>query len=273
MIVKVFPWQNIGDFMSQVLRVWPLLTAMHRYDKATSTRNRGMGTMIDAPILAYLIETRQGRILYDVGCDYKKIADPILRKEFYESGESPFPPPEMPESYRLPNTLQKIGLKPTDIDVVLLSHLHFDHAGGLCDFCGCEIHAHYDEYYVAKKGGDGYFPADFEGDYRWKLQTDEYDIVPGLRTINTPGHTAGHTSLMIEMPVGKPIILAGDAADLQENITDEVAPGLCWNDREDLAISSIQKLKHISNSTGSIIWPNHDIQFWREFASQSAWHV
>ena len=49
--------------MTAVLRLWPLLTATHRYDKTLSTRNRGAGTTIEAPILAYLIETTNGRVL------------------------------------------------------------------------------------------------------------------------------------------------------------------------------------------------------------------
>jgi N-acyl homoserine lactone hydrolase len=48
--------------MSRALRLWPLLTGTHRYEKVVSTRNRGHGQYIDAPILAYLIETPQGRI-------------------------------------------------------------------------------------------------------------------------------------------------------------------------------------------------------------------
>ena len=40
--------------------------------------------MIEAPILAYLIETTQGRVLYDVGCDYSKIADPDKRGKWYD---------------------------------------------------------------------------------------------------------------------------------------------------------------------------------------------
>jgi N-acyl homoserine lactone hydrolase len=43
--------------MTTVKKIWPLLTATHRYDKSLSTHQRGMGEMIDAPILAYLIET------------------------------------------------------------------------------------------------------------------------------------------------------------------------------------------------------------------------
>jgi len=65
--------------MTQATRLWPLLTATHRYDKSLSTYRRGQGEIIEAPILAYLVETKQGRILYDVGCDHRKISDPALR--------------------------------------------------------------------------------------------------------------------------------------------------------------------------------------------------
>jgi N-acyl homoserine lactone hydrolase len=71
--------------MTRALRLWPLLTGTHRYEKVVSTRNRGHGEFIDAPILAYLIETSNGRILYDVGCDYRKIATPELRAAIYVS--------------------------------------------------------------------------------------------------------------------------------------------------------------------------------------------
>ena len=73
----------------------PLLTAVHRYDKSLSTRGRDQGRIIEAPILAYLIETKNGRILYDVGCDYQKIADPTLRAQYYDTTTFPFGAPEM----------------------------------------------------------------------------------------------------------------------------------------------------------------------------------
>jgi N-acyl homoserine lactone hydrolase len=55
--------------MTRAIRMWPLLTGTQRYEKVVSTRNRGRGVFIVAPIVAYLIETPNGRILYDVGCD------------------------------------------------------------------------------------------------------------------------------------------------------------------------------------------------------------
>lgn len=251
--------------MTQVKRFWPILTATHRYDKSLSTRNRDVGTIIEAPILAYLIETTQGRILYDVGCDYNKITDPRLREKHYENDEFEFGPPQMSQEQRLPNRLGELGLKPLDVDVVFCGHLHFDHAGGLCEMCHAELHVHKMEWQAANEPADGaYFADDFQGrDYQWKFFDEEYDLAPGVRAIETPGHTAGHMSMLIELPKGELVILAGDAADLTENLESEIAPGLCWQDEEEMALGSIRKLKSLAKETGAELWPNHDMQFFR----------
>ena len=108
---------------------------------------------------------------------------------------------------------------------------------------------------------EAYFAEDFDCPINWKVYDKEYDLAPGVRAIETPGHTAGHMSMLIELPKGKPILLAGDAADLSENLEKEIAPGLCWQDNEAMAIASIRKLKSLSLRTGAEIWPNHDMRY------------
>lgn len=251
--------------MSQVKYFRPLLTGVHRYEKTLSTRNHGHGVIIEAPILAYLIETANGRILYDVGCDYGKISDPRQRECYYENGAFPFGAPRMSEDQRLTSRLAEVGLSPRDVDLVFIGHLHFDHAGGLHEVSHAEVHVHRRELQAARARADAaYFSEDFSGDYRWHVTNGEYRVAPGVSAIESPGHTAGHMSMLIELPKGRPILLTGDAADLQENLDAEIAPGLCWNDREDLALASIRKLKMLARETGALLWPNHDMAFYLE---------
>ena len=248
--------------MAGATRLWPLLTGTQRYEKVVSTRNRGHGQYIQAPILAYLIETSSGRILYDVGCDYRKIATPELRERYFDPMRPMFDPPVMTEEQRIPSYLARLGLTPKDLDVVVLGHLHFDHAGGLCDLPGCDVHVHTAEIEAAATGVyKGVFADEIASKDSWRLQAGDYEIAPGVHALCTPGHTAGHMSVVVELEKGRPVVICGDAADLLENLTDEIAPGYCWEDNEPLALESIRKLKSLEREEDAELWPNHDFQF------------
>jgi N-acyl homoserine lactone hydrolase len=67
------------------------------------------------------------------------------------------------------------------------------------------------------------------------------------------------------------VILCGDAADLTENLDDEVAPGYCWQDNEALALASIRKLKEMVQGEGAELWPNHDMAFFRRLPPFPQW--
>ncbi len=258
--------------MSRALKVWPLLTGTLRYEKTISTRNRGHGQFIDAPILAYLIETPNGRILYDAGCDYRKLADPALRARHFDPLRPQIEAPNMQEQQRIPRYLARLGLAPSDIDVVFIGHLHFDHVGGICDLPGCEVHIHADELAAARTGLDGgVFADELAAAEQWHQQTGEYSVATGVQAITSPGHTAGHMSLLIELPRGRPVILCGDAADLTENLSEEIAPGCCWQDNTTLALASIRKLKALARTEDAELWPNHDMAFFHDLPQFPAW--
>jgi len=254
--------------MTDVTGFWPLLCGTHRYEKNLSTRGRGAGVIIEAPILAYLVETRNGRILYDVGCDYAKVNDPHLRAQWYENPAFAFGPPEVTEEQRLQSRLAQLGLDVRDVDCVVCGHLHFDHAGGLCDMAHADVHVHRDELAaMCRQDDEAYFHGDFLHGANWCMHGGDYRLAAGVDVVESPGHTAGHMSLLVELPRGKPVLLCGDAADLQENLDEEVAPGLCWQDDETLALASIRKLKTLAATTGAVLWPNHDMAFFHRHNS------
>lgn len=258
--------------MTRALKLWPLLTGTQRYEKSASTRGRGQGQFIQAPILAYLIETPNGRILYDVGCDYRKLANAALRQQYFEPMRPQFEPPIMSPEQRIPHYLARLGLGAADIDLVFIGHLHFDHVGGLCDLPGCEVHLHADELAAARSGLDeGVFADELAETAQWRLQLCEYQVAPGIQAIASPGHTAGHMSLFIELTKGRPVILCGDAADLSENLAEEIAPGYCWQDNEALALASIRKLKQLARDEGAQLWPNHDMAFYQSLPHFPQW--
>jgi len=263
--------------MSRAIRLWPLLTALQRYEKTISTRNLGHGQFIEAPILAYLIETPNGRILYDVGCDYAKIADPELRARYLDPMRPRFEPPRMDPNQRIPAYLARLGLSVADIDLVFVGHLHFDHAGGLCEVPGCEVHVQAAELAAARAEPDNAIMAEVLAAAAsgaanpWKIMEGEYTVAPGVQALASPGHTAGHMSMFIELPQGPPVILCGDAADLQENLDAEIAPGYCWNDQEATALASIRRLKSLAIREKAQLWPNHDLAFYRALPQFPAW--
>lgn len=258
--------------MPYAQKIWVLLTGTICYEKTISTHDRGHGQWIKAPILAYLIETPNGRILYDAGCDYRKLADPVLRARYFSNMLPTIEAPQMLPTQRIPHYLERLGLTPDDIDLVFIGHLHFDHVGGLCDLPSCEVHVHQDELAAARTGLDGgVFADELAHSDQWRIQTGEYEVAPGVQAITTPGHTAGHMSLLVHLPKGRPVILCGDAADLCENLTDEIAPGCCWQNNVEQALISIRKLKSVAHTENAQLWPNHDMTFFRTLPEFPLW--
>jgi glyoxylase-like metal-dependent hydrolase (beta-lactamase superfamily II) len=117
-----------------------------------------------------------------------------------------------PARWLLP-ALAALGVDPATITDVALSHLHFDHAGGLTredggrlvrTFPRALVHAQRREFADARAGfgimtatyrEENFKPVD-EGD-AWRLLDGEAEIVPGVRSILTPGHTRGHHSILV----------------------------------------------------------------------------
>jgi len=101
--------------------------------------------------------------------------------------------------------LEVRGLTPADIDQVVLTHAHLDHAGACADL-SLPVTTHEMEaaapYWPAVGGILGRAPLTL-------LRGDEGDLGPGLRWARTPGHCPGHISLCVDTAEG-PQVLCGD---------------------------------------------------------------
>jgi N-acyl homoserine lactone hydrolase len=152
--------------------------------------------------------------------------------------------------------LGKRGLGIDDISRVVLSHLHFDHMANAECFPNAEIILHEDEYaYVREHGASD--PAismwQVEGLLRGQqlsLVSGELDVLPGIRMIRTPGHSGGHTSLVLTVD-GKCVVLAQDAVKHRGELASGQSAGAF---DEAAAAASIKRIAQMAD----IVVPGHD---------------
>jgi N-acyl homoserine lactone hydrolase len=149
------------------------------------------------PVYAYAVRTSAGILLLDTGLG-----------EADEETEAWYRPRRIP----LGDALATAGLTRDDVALVANCHLHFDHIGGNPQLDGRPLFCQRGELDAARAGD--YTVAslvDFEG-ARYELLDGEAEIVPGVHVVPTPGHVAGHQSLVVECDDGS-VVLAGQAFD------------------------------------------------------------
>ncbi|HEY7235936.1 MAG TPA: MBL fold metallo-hydrolase [Gemmatimonadaceae bacterium] len=126
----------------------------------------------------------------------------------------------------LEDGLLEIGVRPEDVALVINTHLHFDHAGGntVLESDGRMRPAFVNAKYVVQAGeyafathtnertAGSYFPHNFvplAESHRYDFIEGEREIVAGIRSVHTPGHTPWHQSLLLESG-GERMLYIGD---------------------------------------------------------------
>ena len=213
------------------------------------------GEKFQIPITCYLVRTSDAVILFDTGVSPRAVPG-LMRNDSYA---------RFTDEDLLVHRLDALGLEPSQVDMVVLSHLHYDHAGGAALFPSSELIVQKDEYayahYPASFFESFYYRKNFElPGAKWRLLDGDTELVPGVSVLRTDGHTPGHQSLLVELPETGTVVLAGDACYWQESIDKERPPGVVWNPT--LALHSIKKLKTIARLVGGRIFPSHDPVFW-----------
>jgi glyoxylase-like metal-dependent hydrolase (beta-lactamase superfamily II) len=158
-----------------------------------------------------LIETPAGRVLVETG-----IGDRLDDKtRAMRRAEGPWIVP----------ALQAAGFEPASVDVVAMSHLHFDHAGGLLAVDGsrafprARIVAQRAEWEIALGSNPrlvaSYVQPELQLVADWGAEgwaEGERELVPGVSVVPTGGHSAGHQAIVVRAPGAPPLAFFGDLA-------------------------------------------------------------
>jgi glyoxylase-like metal-dependent hydrolase (beta-lactamase superfamily II) len=173
------------------------------------------------------------------------------------------------------DVLDRIGVKAEDVQHVVLTHMHWDHANGVTLFPNARFYVQEEEYrfwtssplvqrpalkQLADDSAYAYLSS-LEGTGRLILLNGDQDILPGIACLTAPGHTIGLQAVAVDTAKGR-AILGSDCAHTFENYKQDWPSCLIF----DLPawMNSFDKLKK-EVSDPSLLFPGHDILMARNF--------
>jgi glyoxylase-like metal-dependent hydrolase (beta-lactamase superfamily II) len=184
--------------------------------------------------LCLLIETDKGPVLVDTGPGLRDYSEPTPFTQFFRLITSmPFDPNEAAF-----HQVRNFGYQPQDIKHIILTHMHFDHCGGLPDFPQSKVHVHTREYdaFTDKKilhwDEYAYIPRDISHEPEFILyeNADEkwysFDAIrlpfePEMYLIPLYGHSRGHCGLVTKTKNGWHFHVADAGVDIERNIVPD----------------------------------------------------
>jgi N-acyl homoserine lactone hydrolase len=215
------------------------------------------------PIPAFLIEHPKGTALFDTGMHPDCQRDPVARvgrriKDLFRFDYAP--------GEEISARLEAIGRDPQSIDIIVNSHLHFDHVGGNALIPNATVVAQRREW-VAGMDPEmaalrGFNRRDFDLGHKLKLVEGEHDLFGdgSVLCLPTYGHTPGHQSLRVRLPSGD-ILLAADACYFCRTLQERRLPKNVYDRAQMLA--SLEKLAEFQRDGARIVF-GHDDVAWKD---------
>ena len=243
--IRLYALHCGGDMMDMAL--------FDPFDPAT-------GTKVYNPYFMYVVTHPQGNVLFDSGAHPALRTDPESR---LGEAAADFEMHLAPEDH-VERRLAGIGMTPNDIDIVIQSHLHFDHAGGLEWLTHARILVQREELAFARNPPVYqrliYVQADFGMDLDWQELDGDHDVFGdgALTVIPTPGHTKGHQSLLVRLR-GQTVFLLADAAYLLAKMRARSLPGILWS--PDAVIASWDRIEEIERRERATLITTHELDF------------
>jgi N-acyl homoserine lactone hydrolase len=171
--------------------------------------------------------------------------------------------PNVAPKVSLVDYLAKIDVKPEQIKFVGISHYHADHTGQIASFPKATLLIGAKEWDAisAPKPAEGVnfkpFESWIKGDSKVEPVPTDKDVFGDGSVIvrRTPGHTAGHSSLLVKLGEMGPVILSGDAV-LRENYDSDGVPWFNFDRTQTMA--SIDRIKKIASNLKATVIIQHD---------------
>ena len=179
------------------------------------------------PVYVHVIDHPEGRVLVDTGLT---TTHPLV-----EDMDPRIDPRGM------------LDIDPASVDVVVNTHLHFDHCGGNHLFAGTPIYVQRQELADALTEDDYTIREWVDlADVDYVPVDGEHELMPGIRLVPGPGHTRGSQMVVVDSGP-RPIVIVGDLAVSSRDLDEPQTPG---------------QLK-VRELDPELVWLSHQHEPWR----------
>jgi glyoxylase-like metal-dependent hydrolase (beta-lactamase superfamily II) len=221
----------------------------------------GESGRIRVPVPSFLVDHPKGRVVFDAGMHPDAGTDPEARLGFLANLFDV----ELTPAENVASRLAALDVDAAKIDRLILSHLHFDHAGGAALLPNAKLIVQKLEW---EAGADddisqrcSFDRRDYQLGHDVELARGEHDVFGDGRVVCLPthGHTPGHQSLRLRLDDGREVVLCADACYLQRNLDEMALPGVAFSRRG--MLSSLERLAALRSAGASMVF-GHDPGQW-----------